>query len=220
MARAEQVGPVSEQFSEYLAAVERCVHVLPDAIDAYGHDTERFAAAIRAVSNHEDETVECARKLRATLAGIDGFEAGRVYLMRGELVTYLTALSEIATSAERVLVELDTIEPALGPIREGLAEMAHVAGVAFETLAAASRSYVRALATVADPPSLGASLDRVRRLETAADDLKDDCLRETFTGGYGPEALVHRELVLGMDAVPNTIEDAADHLAYMRACTV
>ncbi|MEE6208743.1 DUF47 family protein [Salarchaeum sp. III] len=194
---------IDELSETYLEEVTECVGALDGVFDGGASGVER-------VESLESRCDETGRSLQSALgAAAPTFRS--VYLQAGDLAEFYTRVDEIANHAEAVALDYRATGAYLGPVRPHLREMVADAVVASTHLETATAAYLGTGGgeTVSD------AVSHIRALERACDDRRHDAVRVAFDEREVADALVVRELVHGVDAVVDSVEDAADHLEFM-----
>lgn len=213
---AEHTADVADRTGTYLTAVEDCLVVLPQALAVYG-DTQAFADATAELGRQESVCDDYRRRLCGAV-GRARPEFTALYLRGAELTELFTMVDAVPDAAETFVRDLDAMSPTLtGPTAERLADIAALACEANALLTEAIEAYVRALATDDSPPAIADAVDRITELESQCDQYRDEIVARAFEGRSTADALVVRELVRSLDAIPDAIEDAADQLVFCRA---
>ncbi|WP_134670384.1 hypothetical protein [Halorussus marinus] len=208
---------VSSETETYLDRVADCAGRLPGAINAYGVDDDAFATAVDDIAAAESDCDDALRELRRLLSERSRPNYTDVYLRADDVARLYAAVDEIPNAVERFARELRAIAPSLGGARAIVEEMASLAVEATEALAAATGEYVESLLVEGGTASVGPAVEEIRALESAADRLKYEGLAAAFDEAATPDALVVRELVVGLDAAIDAVEDAADQLLVLRS---
>jgi hypothetical protein len=205
----------------YLDAVTEAVVHLPDALDAYGTDSEAFDTAVERIADRESACDDALRGLRGVLRESMPPNYTDLYLRIDDVARLYAAIDAVPNRAERFVRELRAIGPALDDeVVATLREMAVLTTEAAARLADVVADYVEYL--IADAESVGVTdaVEAVAGLESECDGLKYEALAATFEGRPTAEALVVRELVLTLDAAMDAVEDAADHLLFAASASV
>ncbi len=193
-----------EELSEtYLEEVTECVSALDGVFDG----TESGVERVESLESRCDET---GRALRSALGAAAPTFRG-VYLQAGDLAEFYTRTDEVANHAEAVALDYRATGAYLGPVRPHLREMVADAVVASAHLETATAAYL----ADGEDDTVSEAVSRIRELERACDDRRHDAVRVAFEQRDAADALVVRELVRGVDAVVDAVEDAADHIEFM-----
>jgi uncharacterized protein Yka (UPF0111/DUF47 family) len=207
---------VRERTDACVDAVEECVALLPAVLDRYG-DPEGVDAAVAALGDAESRCDDRCRDLQRHLSAslVPSFTG--YYLRNADLVSLVSTLDAVTTAAERFGKEFGATDPTLDPASVE-AFRAHAATTVEATalFSEAARRYVDALDGDAAPAFDGAIV-RIRELEEDCDDLKYALVERSFERHDPAPAHVRKDLAVTADAVPNAVEDAADHLVYAAA---
>lgn len=210
------VEVVHGRTERFLAEVRECIELLSEAVESYAVDEAAFADAIAALESRESACNEAARDLRVAVRG--SVSADDAPSPARDFRSLVVAIDGVANRAERVGTELAAIEPALTDrCHESLRGMAETARRAFEALSDATMAYLGALAAGGDADPVVEAIERVRKLETECDDLRQAALRMAFDDLATGEALAVRAVAHEMDAVVDAMETAADSMDGMRA---
>ncbi|WP_135819859.1 DUF47 domain-containing protein [Halostella litorea] len=218
---ADKTDPndLADAVDEFLTALVDGTDLLRTLVDAYGEDGTEFDRAVDRLARLESHCDDLAGEVRrAVTAGAEpSFSTG--YLFSADLVEAVGEADDVVSNAETFAKELAVMRPSLSDdALAGLRQLAWTAHDATRHLAAAFREWLSAGGGDAD--EVGESLAAVRRLERDCDAVKYDLIDAAFEGGSDAEALVVRELAVGLDDVANAAEDAADALAAARAGAV
>jgi hypothetical protein len=212
MSTVDTTGVLADRALSFADAIADCTALLPDLVDAYGSDPERYAGMVDRVNHLESRCDSHARDLRRLLGGRLDPTFSAFYLVADELVAVLNDADDVASRTERFAKELQVLGPDLSRReRADLREMASLAAEAASVFVTALRAYVQRLDGDGEA-DVSYSLDRVRSLERDCDLLKYDLLSRAFEDGASAEALVRKDLVTSLDGVANATEDAADGL--------
>jgi uncharacterized protein Yka (UPF0111/DUF47 family) len=218
MSRSDQApdAPARKAFSQFAATTTECAARLPQLVAAYGTDPERFEQVRATTATLVSEVGELALQCRRALGSEMEPAFSRVYLRRADLLELVERYEAVAAATERFAAELDAVGPALSPgVRVGLAQIARMSHDAVAGLERTAVDYVEALAADATP-GVETGIERVRSLEAECDAVRGECLRTAFGGETCEgEALVVKDLLDGLDAVPDAAGDAARHLVYV-----
>lgn len=214
----EHTTDVADRTATYLTAVEDCLRVLPRALAVYG-ESQAFADATAELGRKESVCDDHRRRLCGTV-GRARPEFAALYLRGAELTELFTMVDAVPDAAERFVRDLDSMSPALTePTVDRLEEVAALACEANALLTEAIEAYVRALVTDDPAPAIADAVERITDLESQCDQYRDEIVARAFERQSTVDALVVRELVRSLDAVPNAIEDAADQLMLCWADT-
>ncbi|QDX41259.1 DUF47 domain-containing protein [Salarchaeum sp. JOR-1] len=194
---------IEELSATYLEEVTECVSALDGVFDGGTPGVER-------VESLESQCDEIGRALRSALGATAPTFRG-VYLQAGDLAEFYTRADDVANHAEGVALDYRATGAYLGLVRPHLREMVADAVVASAHLETATAAY---LGDEGDD-AVSEAVARIRELERACDDRRHDAVRVAFEQRDAADALVLRELVRGVDAVVDAIEDAADHIEFM-----
>jgi uncharacterized protein Yka (UPF0111/DUF47 family) len=209
---AEHTTDVADRTATYLTAVADCLVALPQALAVYGD--ARFADAAAELGRRESVCDDHRRRLCGAV-GRARPEFSALYLRGAELTELFTMVDAVPDAAETFVRDLDAMSPTLAePTVDRLADIAALACEATALLTEAIEAYVRALVTDDDAPAIADAVDRIRDLESQCDQYRDELVARAFERRSTADALVVRELVRSLDAVPDAIEDAADQLAF------
>jgi len=202
----------------YLDRVTDCVRRLADATDAYGDDPGAFAAAVDDLAAAESDCDDALRELRTLLSEPSAPNYTDVYLRADDVARLYAAIDEIPNAVERFARELRAIAPPLdGDVRATVREMASLTVEATEALSAATREYVESLLVAGETASVGPAVEEIAALESECDRLKYEGLAAAFDGAPPADAVVVRDLLVGLDAAVDAVEDAADELLVLRS---
>lgn len=226
MAETVQADPLAGTVTEFLSALVDGTDLLRTTTETYGTDSAAFDRAVGRLGRLESRCDELVADVRRSVTNEMPPSFARPYLLAGEVVEVVVAADRVVSTAESVANELSAMRPDLDEaVLAGLRQMSWHVHDATRHLAAVFEACVfdepneaefgkNPVADVED------ALSAVRRLERDCDATKYDLIRRAFDDGTTAEALAVRELVVTMDEVANAAEDAADHLAYLRAKAV
>jgi uncharacterized protein Yka (UPF0111/DUF47 family) len=199
-----------------LAEVGECIELLSEVVESYAVDEASFVDAVAALGSRESACNEAARDLRVAVRS--SVSADAAPSPARDFRSLVVVIDGVANRAERVGTELAAIEPALTDrCHESLRGMAETASRAFEALSDATMAYLGALADGENADPVVEAIERVRKLETECDDLRQATLRMAFEDLATAEALAVRAVAHEMDAVVDAMETAADSMDGMRA---
>lgn len=209
---------VRSETETYLDRVTDCVRRLPGAIDAYGDDPDAFAAAVEEVAAAESDCDDALRALRTLLSEPSAPNYTDVYLRADDVARLYAAIDEIPNAVERFARELRAIAPRLDDdVRATIRKMASLTVEATEALSAATREYVESLLVEGEPACVVPAVEEIAALESECDRLKYEGLAAAFDDASPADAVVIRELLVGLDAAIDAVEDAADELLVLRS---
>ncbi|GGM64900.1 uncharacterized protein Yka (UPF0111/DUF47 family) [Halarchaeum rubridurum] len=211
---------LADAVSAFCEGVRDCTAHLPVAVAAYGDgETGTFHESAAAAAATESACDDRARDVRDGLVALDPALTG-VYLRARDLLELLSRIDAVANAVEDALAALAAMEPDVEGVAETLVSLADRAAECAARLCDAVEGYVAALCDDRRPSVEHGDLDAVRDLEDRCDDLKRPALAAAFAPGLSVNGLALREVVLALDAVPNAVEDAADHFSFVVAATV
>jgi len=220
VAQKEVPAVVRARTESLVRDVGRCVELLPQLVESYGTD-DRFESTVAAIRTRESDCNDSARALRLRVGESVPAEPTGLYLMAGDLVSFVTAIEAVATRAETVATELAATSPSLSAdCRAAAAEMAELAVAAYEALSSATLAYVDSLVEGDDADGVVGQIATVRRLESDCDGHRQAALRMAFADGPSVNALTLRGVIHELDAVVDEMETAADGLDVMRATRI
>jgi uncharacterized protein Yka (UPF0111/DUF47 family) len=226
MAETVHADALAGTVTEFLSALVDGTDLLRTTTETYGTDPGAFDRAVGRLCRLESRCDELVADVRRAVTDEMPPSFARSYLLAGDVVEAVVAADRVVSTAETVAKELSAMRPDLcSAVLDGLQQMSWYAHDATRHLAAVFEACVfdepddaefgkNPVADVED------ALSAVRRLERHCDATKYDLIRRAFDDGTTAEALAVRELVMTMDEVANAAEDAADHLAYLRAKAV
>jgi uncharacterized protein Yka (UPF0111/DUF47 family) len=212
----ESAVAVQGGFDALCDGVVECVRTLSRAVEAHGSDPAAFAQARERIDDLEATCTDHARETRERLARADGLETVGLYLAVGDLLAHATALERVADLAESFVRDLGHLGDALEDTGT-LAAMAERLEGATAALTTATMTVIRAQCRADGCADVEAAIDRVRALESGADDLRDEALAASFADGVDVDAMATRELVCALDDTVDATETAADELAQLAA---
>ena len=217
-ANGQQTATLVHSTETYLDQIETCLSHLPDAIDAYGDNRQAFVASVDRVRCLESDCDASVRKLRALVGdGIDPTDA-EVYLRLDDVTRLYDRLDVIPNRAETFLRELRAAEPTMSAVtREAMQLIATDLARATSVLASVVTRYVESLTTGDTSVEIADDVQTITGIESACDDRRDRILDTVFTERSTADALLVRELLAGLDAIVDAIEDAAEHVLYMHS---
>ena len=210
---AEYTAGVADKTTTYLTAVEDCLALLPRALAVYD-DAQAFTDATADLGAQESVCDEHRRRLCGAV-GRARPEFPALYLRGAELTELFTMVDTVPDAAETFVQDFDAMSPALtdATVRQ-MQDIAALAYQASELLAQAVETHVRALVTDDSAPPIASAVERITELESQCDQYRDEIVARAFEQQSTADALVVRELVQSLDAVPDAIEDAADQLVF------
>ncbi|GGN16596.1 DUF47 family protein [Halarchaeum nitratireducens] len=211
---------LADAMSSFCEGVRDCTAHLPVAVAAYGdgdaesfHETAADAAAIESACDDR------ARDVRDGLVALDPELTG-VYLRARDLLELLSRIDAVANAVEDALAALAAMEPDVDGVADRLVSLSDLAAECAARLCDAVEEYVAALCDGRRPTVDHGDFDDVREFEDRCDELKQAALAAAFEPGLSVNGLALREVALALDAVPNAVEDAADHFSFVVAATV
>lgn len=204
---------VAEKTVTYLDAVEDCLVLLPQTLSA--------AADGRPLTDASDALVEqesVCDQHRRRLCGAIGRSRPNytdVYLRAADLAELFSMVDAIPDAAERFVRDFEAMSPSLSESTlTTLQDVAVLTLSGVKLLTDAIETYVESLLTDGPNPPVGDAVDRISKLESQCDQYRNDVLSQAFEAHSTADALVVRALLQSLDAVPNAVEDAADHLLF------
>lgn len=202
--------------TRFVDRIATCLDRLAELVSLYGRG-EPIAACVRRVRDLESECDDTYRSVATHVSTIEASELGirltGIHLNRDQLLGLFATLDEIANGAERFASDLEAIEPpVIDDCLDGLVEMIATARAGMRFMVEAVPAFVRSLTD----PGKGMTIDEIvgpaRRIESHADDLRDDVIEAAFERESGAVALVYRELALLLDGVVDAMEDVTDRM--------
>ena len=207
--------------AEYLGELESCVGCLRPLIRTYGDEPDEFDRQVTAIHARESACDDLLRELRTLLGESMPANFTGVFLLPGEVVSLFGRIDAVANAVERVAVDLATMRPPVSdPVRDDLLVMVSYTEAATTRLTEATAALAAHLCEPGADFDATADVGAIRRLEGQADEIEQRLLGDAFADGSSLDALVVRELLVGFDAIPDAIEDAADHLVYVQSAGV
>jgi uncharacterized protein Yka (UPF0111/DUF47 family) len=210
---AEYTTDVAEKATAYLTAVEDCLVLLPQALAVYD-DARTFTDTTAELGQQESVCDEHRRRLCGAV-GRARPEFSALYLRGAELTELFTMVDAVPDAAETFVRDFDAMSPALAEATaRRMQDMAALVCQASELLTRAIETYVRALVTDDSVPPVAGAVERITELESQCDQYRNEIVARAFEQQSTADALVVRELVQSLDAVPDAVEDAADQLVF------
>jgi len=210
---AEYTTDVADKTTTYLTAVEDCLVLLPQALAVYD-DTQAFTDSAVELGERESVCDDYRRQLCGAV-GRARPEFTALYLHGAELTELFTMVDAVPDATESFIQDLDAMSPTLTETTaRRLEDIAALVCQANELLTQAIDAYVHALVTDDAAPPIADAIDRITDLESQCDHYRTEIVTQAFDRQATADALVVRELVQSLDAVPNAIEDAADQLMF------
>lgn len=202
--------------TRFVDRIATCLDQLAELVSLYV-DGEPIAECVRRVRDLESECDDVYRSVATHVSTVEVRELGirltGIHLNRDQLLGLFATLDEIANGAERFASDLEAIEPpAVDDCLDGLAEMIATARAGLRFLTDAIPAFIRSLTDQGRRVTSNEIVGPVRRIESHADDLRDEVIKAAFERETGAVALVYRELALLLDGVIDAMEDATDRM--------
>jgi len=210
---------VLEATVAYLADVRDCVSLLPTALERYG--TDEFGPTAQSLCERESACDASLREIRRLLGDAAPPNYTEVYLRTGEVMRLYAAVEAVPNATERFVRQLDTIDPDLSQsVRTEFGAMAATTVEAADLLADLTEACVVDLVGGGETGGYTAEIERIAALESDCDGHRAAVVEEAFARLETAEALLVRDLAASLDAAPDAVEDAADHLLFMQGASV
>lgn len=215
----QAVDEIHDCTNTYLDQVETTVAHLPTVIETYNEDPDAFREAT-------DQLHYCESECDATLSGLRTLlgeslsstapgpsDRTGIPIDGDSVVRLFDRIDVVPNRCERFADDLAVMEPDLADSTvDHLSEMATLVVEATTVLATATRACVDNVCSDDDSIRTTGQDDVVSRLESDCDDVRSAALSKVFATSETSVALVVRELLLGLDAAMDAVEDAAEHL--------
>lgn len=202
--------------TRFVDRIAMCLDQLAELVSLYV-DGEPIAECVRRIRDLESECDDIHRSVATHVSTVEVRELGirltRIHLNRDQLLGLFATLDEIPNGAERFASDLEAIAPpAVDDCLDGLAEMIATARAGLRFLTDAIPAFIRSLTNQGRRVTSNEIVGPVRRIESHADDLRDEVIKAAFERETGAVALVYRELALLVDGVIDAMEDATDRI--------
>ncbi|MFB6200420.1 MAG: DUF47 domain-containing protein [Halorhabdus sp.] len=198
------VVTITEEFADTMAVYRQDTSILPDA-----------RRRIDALESDCDDHLQNVRRLVGESMPPNYTEA---YLRSGELLQLYRVLDAVPNRIEQFVTELAVTSPPLdAETRACFRDMSRRIAVGVDRLSGVVSAYVEGLVTSGDTVHVAPHVDAIASNESDCDAIRDAVIATAFESGVDAEALFVRELVVGLDAVMDAIEDVGDHLLYMNS---
>jgi uncharacterized protein Yka (UPF0111/DUF47 family) len=208
-------GRLVSQTATYLDQTEACVRCLPRLLEEYPDG--RYRETVERIATLESDCDRTNRRICALVADADvrdlGIRLTRVHLHAGQTIELFHALDDVANAVERFANDLVAFRPQLSPERRDRVQAMAVGALeAMTALRSAVTDYVAVLCDPDGSASIADDVRRIREAESECDRLRNEAVRAAFDADDGDSALVFRELVVGLDAVVDAMEDVTDRM--------
>lgn len=202
--------------TRFVDRIATCLDQLAELVSLYG-DGRPIMECVRRIRDLEGECDDIHRSVATHVSTVEvrelGIQLTGIHLNRDQLLELFATLDEIANGAERFASDLEAIEPpVIDDCLGDLAEMIATARAGIRFLTDAVPAFIQSLTNQARRVTINEIVGPVRRIESHADDLREEVIKAAFERETAAVAFVYRELALLLDGVVDAMEDASDRM--------